>query len=123
LYVGRERPPALQANSEFKYSLEYSKAAKRAAARKGVIISVVTEDPRVLGFGISVQQKCRSKIEIVNVGDFSGRRAGLERIVAIGSMTFTVEVGHALVDLLLPALRRPFMRTRQMRVCATSSNH
>ena len=37
----------------------------------------------------------------------AGRRAGLERTVSVAGGEFTVGIGHAIVDLLLPALQRP----------------
>jgi hypothetical protein len=107
VYVAGEQPPTLQRDPHFKYWPQYSEGAERAAAGEKIIISAVTENDRVIGFGIAVRGDSDSNIEIVNVEGFSGRSSGLERKLSTCEQEFTVGIGHAVVDLLLPALCRP----------------
>ena len=65
--------PALQSDAPFKYWPQYLEESERADAGEDLVIVTVTEDDRVIGFGVAKREADQSEIEIINVDDFSGR--------------------------------------------------
>jgi len=102
-----EALPPLGPDVTYKYRCSYHEVPKRIARGENVLVAVVIEDDRVIGYGIATQGNAGSEIEIIDVDKFSRRSAGLEHILALDGRKFGVGVGHVVVDLLADALSKP----------------
>jgi hypothetical protein len=91
----------------FKYVDSYEEVPDRVAAGENVVLAIVAEEGRVIGFGIGEQRDGDSEIEIIDVDQSSRRSNGVQRTLTIGDHEFGVGVGHVIVDLLMTALTKP----------------
>ena len=54
--------PVLQSDARFKYRPQYLEASERAVVGEEVVIATLTEDDRVIGFGVAKREADLSKI-------------------------------------------------------------
>lgn len=102
-----EAPPNLGSDVTYKYTDLYYEVDERIAGGEHLLVAVVMEGERVIGYGIANRRDTQSEIEIIDVDSFSRRSTGLQRTLTIDGVRFGVGVGHVLVELLAAALNRP----------------
>ncbi len=101
--------PPLGPDVRYKYSVDYNGVAERIAGGANLLVAVVMEGERVIGYGIAYQHDTHSEIEIIDVDERSRRFAGLQRNLTIDGAQFGVGVGHVVTDLLAVALKGPIL--------------
>jgi hypothetical protein len=93
--------PDLGSDTTHKYGDCYVNCRERLTAGENLLISVIIEGSRVIGFAIAALTGDGSAtIEIVDVDRYSGRSSGLETELELQNERFTVGVAHVLIDLI-----------------------
>lgn len=101
LCSGTDYPPDLTADVEYKYGDVYRDSKERMIAGERLLVAVVLEEPRVIGFAIAAQgPNNETVVEIIDVDRSSRRLSGLRLSLRVNEWAFTVGVAHLLVDLL-----------------------
>lgn len=96
--------PALGSDVILKYAGEYAAYVEEIGDRDDLVVAVVTEGDRVIGFASAEVGREEAEIKLVAVDEFSRRERGVQRVLEVAGETFSVGVGHAVVDLLMTAL-------------------
>jgi len=106
LITEADRLQELASDTQHKYPYCFNDCRQRLTDGEDLLIAVVIEEPRVIGFGITVRgQKKRAEIEIIDVDKFSRRCSGLQTTIEQQGQEFTIGVAHILVDLISAELR------------------
>ncbi|PAU92946.1 hypothetical protein CK503_14770 [Aliifodinibius salipaludis] len=94
----------------FKYRHDYQSLKENLPTDEEISSLVVFEETRIIGFGIAKYSKLnRTKIDIIDVDEFSRRSADLSTIWNYRDETFTIGVAHFMVSEFLPNLQRPIV--------------
>lgn len=98
---GTDYPPDLPGDTEYKYEEAYGEAKERMIRGERLLVAVVCEDSRVIGFAIAAKApNNETVVEIIDVDRSSRRSSGLRLSLSVNGTEFTVGVAHILVDLL-----------------------
>lgn len=102
LVSSADQLPDLGSDTIHKYGDCYVDCRDRLTAGENLLISVIIEGSRVIGFAIAALTGDGSAtIEIVDVDRSSGRSSELETELKVQNERFTVGVAHVLIDLIV----------------------
>lgn len=104
LFRSAYRLPKLSAEVDLNRQC-YMECRERLLAGENLLIAVVRESRRIIGFGIAQQGKKRATIEIFEVDNFSRRCDGVETYLNLCGEEFSVGLGHVIVASLANAIR------------------
>ena len=106
LVSSADQLPNLGSDTIYKYGDCYVDCRRRLTAGENLLISVIIEGSRVIGFAIATLTGDGSAtIEIVDVDTSSRRSSELEAELELQNERFTVGVAHVLIDLIASELQ------------------
>ncbi len=101
-----DQVPKLDKKTWFKYESEFDRYRKQLSKKKDLLISLVMEEGRIIGFAIALLKKDGSAIiKILDVDADSRRSSGVAVDLQIEETQFSIGVGHLAIQILTSHLR------------------